>query len=288
MPHVILDATDPEQRATAIERAADVVQQGRVVVLPTDTVYGIGCDAFDSVAVSMVLTAKHRDRTMPPPVLVASERTVEGLATDVPDYARILMRRFWPGALTVVLKAQPSLTWDLGETNGTVAVRMPDDPIALELLTTVGPMAVTSANITGRHPATTAKEAQDQLGAAVSSYLDGGERVGSSASTIIDCTRDEPIILRLGALELADLRDVLGAIELHESPEEYERNRADERDDQPRDDTHESEPTSAEDAEEGEHPRPAMREGLPVLGELRSSGVRVAHQTLTTVAPPSA
>src|SRR5699024_8428209 len=132
--------------------------------LPTDTVYGVGADAFDQVAVAMVLAAKHRGREMPPPELVADTRTVDALTTDLPMYARILVRRFWPGALTIIGKAQPSLVWDLGETNGTVALRMPDDPVALALLAEVGPMAVTSANRTGSPPATTAEEAQSQLG----------------------------------------------------------------------------------------------------------------------------
>lgn len=252
---MILDATDSEQRGDAIGRAADVVRQGRVVVLPTDTVYGVGCDAFDVVAVAMVLAAKHRGRDMPPPVLVGAEQTVDGLATQVPDYARVLMRRFWPGALTVVLEAQPSLSWDLGETNGTVAVRMPDDPIALELLTAVGPMAVTSANVTGNPPATTAQEARDQLGAAVSAYLDGGQRTGSAASTIIDCTREEPVVLRLGAIPIEDLQAVVGGLRVHESPAEYQR---------------------------------SVHAGPVALGPIRESGVPVSQHTRRSVAPPGA
>lgn len=216
---MIVDATDAQTRAAALEQAAALVRQGKVVVLPTDTVYGVGADAFDVVAVAMVLAAKHRGREMPPPVLVGSAATVEGLATNVPMYARILMRQFWPGALTLVLAAQPSLTWDLGETNGTVAVRMPDDEIALELLSAVGPMAVTSANVTGSPPATTAQEARDQLGGAVSLYLDGGPRTGSAASTILDCTAAEPVVLRHGAISADRLREVLGVTVLHDSPE---------------------------------------------------------------------
>lgn len=223
MPHVILDATESGDRASAVSQAADVIRQGRVVVLPTDTVYGVGCDAFDPVAVAMVLAAKHRGREMPPPVLVGAEKTVVGLATDVPTYATLLMRRFWPGALTLVFRAQPSLNWDLGETNGTVAVRMPDDQVALALLTEVGPMAVTSANVTGRPAATTAAEAKDQLGAAVSVYLDGGPRTGSAASTILDCTRQAPVVLRHGAIPIEDLQSVVGEITVHDSPAAYQK-----------------------------------------------------------------
>lgn len=214
----VLDCTDPEQREDALRQAAEEVRAGRVVVLPTDTVYGVGADAFDVVAVAMVLAAKHRGRDMPPPVLVPSQRTVDGLAVDAPMYAKILMRRFWPGGLTVVLRAQPSLRWDLGETNGTVAVRMPDDEVALALLSDVGPMAVTSANVTGNPAATTAQEALEQLGGAVSVYLDGGARTGGVASTIVDCTGEEPVILRAGAVSGRELREVLGTTTLHDSP----------------------------------------------------------------------
>ncbi|WP_342454488.1 L-threonylcarbamoyladenylate synthase [Ornithinimicrobium cryptoxanthini] len=215
---MIVDATDPDQVDDALEQAAQVVRAGKVLVLPTDTVYGVGADAFDQVAVAMVLAAKHRGREMPPPVLVGSTRTVDGLATELPMYAKILIRHFWPGALTIVVRAQPTLAWDLGETNGTVALRMPDDAVALRLLSEVGPMAVTSANVTGQPPATTALEAQAQLGGAVALYLDGGVRADSSASTIVDCTGEEPIVLRHGALPAERLREVLGATVLHDSP----------------------------------------------------------------------
>ena len=174
----VFDCTTPEGLAAGIEAAARAVQSGQVVVLPTDTVYGIGCDAFDASAVTAVLAAKGRGRDMPPPVLVPNARTVDGLARSVPPYVRHLIDRFWPGALTLVLESQPSLTWDLGETNGTVALRMPDHEIALALLGQAGPMAVTSANLTGRPPAQTVAEAQEQLGAAVAVYLDGGPASG--------------------------------------------------------------------------------------------------------------
>ncbi|QDO89679.1 threonylcarbamoyl-AMP synthase [Ornithinimicrobium ciconiae] len=215
---MIVDATDPDTHEQAIEAAAKVVREGKVVVLPTDTVYGVGADAFDQVAVAMVLAAKHRSRDVPPPVLVPSTRTVDGLGSDVPMYAKILIRHFWPGALTVVVRAQPSLAWDLGETNGTVALRMPDDLLTLLLLTEVGPMAVTSANRTGQPPATTAEEAQGQLGGAVSLYLDGGPRTDSAPSTIVDCTGAEPVVLRHGAIPADRLREVLGTTVLHDAP----------------------------------------------------------------------
>ncbi len=196
----VFDCTTEAGRADALPKVAEGVRNGRLVVLPTDTVYGIGADAFSPEAVRDLLDAKGRGTDMPPPVLVPEARTLEGLATEVPDYARALVEEFWPGPLTVVLRAQPSLAWDLGETGGTVALRMPDDEVALALLREVGPMAVSSANRHGYPSSRTVVEAATQLGASVEFYLDGGPSTGGLASTIVDCTRDEPAILRLGAL----------------------------------------------------------------------------------------
>ncbi|HYO85939.1 MAG TPA: L-threonylcarbamoyladenylate synthase [Dermatophilaceae bacterium] len=185
--------------------AVEAVRVGHLIVLPTDTVYGVAADAFDPVAVASLLAAKGRGPQMPPPVLVPSPWTVDGLATDVPDWARALLDRFWPGPLTLVLQAQPSLRWDLGETNGTVALRMPDHPVALAVLAHTGPLAVTSANRTGRPAAGTVAEAEGQLGDAVAIYLDAGTAPGLVASTILDATGDGPVILRAGALSREDI-----------------------------------------------------------------------------------
>jgi len=211
----VIDCTNDEGLAQGIAAAAEAVRRGEVVVLPTDTVYGVGVDAFASDAVAAVLAVKGRGREMPLPVLVPSAQTVDGLAADVPDYARDLIRAFWPGPLTLVLPAQSSLMWDLGETNGTVALRMPQNDTALQLLSEVGPMAVTSANISGQPPATTILEAATQLGSAVSVYLEAGPSTGGLASTILDCTHDAPVILRAGAVSAAQLQEVLGDIELN-------------------------------------------------------------------------
>jgi L-threonylcarbamoyladenylate synthase len=146
------DTNDATDRTTGLREAASAVRRGELVVLPTDTVYGIGADAFSSEAVSDLLEAKGRGRNMPTPVLIGSPNTLHGLVTDFSELAWELVDAFWPGALTLVAKHQPSLQWDLGDTRGTVAVRMPLHPVAIELLTEVGPMAVSSANLTG-HPA---------------------------------------------------------------------------------------------------------------------------------------
>ena len=156
-------ATD-EEREAAIDAASLAVQRGELVVLPTDTVYGVAADAFDPEAVAALLEAKGRGREMPPPVLVSAATTLDALAVRVPDYARALVEEFWPGPLTLVCHQQASLQWDLGDTRGTVAVRMPDHEVALELLERTGPLAVSSANLTGSPAATDADEAEQMLG----------------------------------------------------------------------------------------------------------------------------
>ena len=199
------DCTDPGGRTDGVPAAAGAIRRGEVIVLPTDTVYGIGCDAFDATAVASVLAAKGRGRDMPPPVLIPTARTAQGLATQVPDYAQRLMEKFWPGPLTVVLRAQTSLHWDLGDTNGTVALRVPDHDLTLELLGDVGPMAVTSANTTGDPAARTVDEAMAMLGESVSVYLDAGPSGDGEPSTIIDCTGEAPVTLRIGAIAQEDI-----------------------------------------------------------------------------------
>jgi L-threonylcarbamoyladenylate synthase len=210
----VIDCTSEEGLAEGVAAAAEAVRGGEVVVLPTDTVYGVGVDAFAADAVTAVLTAKGRGREMPLPVLVPNPQTVDGLAAEVPAYARDLIKAFWPGPLTLVLRAQSSLMWDLGDTNGTVALRMPRNDTALRLLTDVGPMAVTSANVSGQPPATTILEAASQLGSSVSVYLEAGPSAGGLASTILDCTSESPVILRAGAVTAGQLQEVLGEIEL--------------------------------------------------------------------------
>ena len=206
----IFDCADPEQRSRGIESAAGAVKNGRLVVLPTDTVYGIGADAFDSSAVAALLSAKGRGRDMPVPVLVGSWHTIEGLALMVSQAMRDLIRAFWPGALSLVVRQAPSLQWDLGDARGTVMLRMPLHPVAIELLREVGPMAVSSANVSGSPPAVDADDARRQLGDLVDIYLDTGPSAQQAASTILDLTGSEPRILRSGPVSAEGIAAVLG------------------------------------------------------------------------------
>jgi L-threonylcarbamoyladenylate synthase len=205
-----LDCRSPDNRGSAIDAAVAAVKSGRLVVMPTDTVYGIGADAFDSQAVAALLAAKGRGRDMPVGVLVGSWHTIDGLVYSVSDSARELIRAFWPGALSLVVQQAPSLQWDLGDARGTVMLRMPLQPVAIELLRQTGPMAVSSANVSGQPPAATAQEARNQLGDLVDVYLDGGTAEQQAASTILDLTGSQPRILRDGPVGADAIAAVLG------------------------------------------------------------------------------
>jgi tRNA threonylcarbamoyl adenosine modification protein (Sua5/YciO/YrdC/YwlC family) len=202
------DMAEPTERPVGLDLAVDAVRRGELVVLPTDTVYGIGTDPFSPSAIAQLLAAKGRGRDMPVPVLVGAPRTLDGIATGLTQTARDLVEAFWPGGLTLVATAQPSLRWDLGDTGGTVAVRMPLHPVALELLRATGPMGVSSANLSGRPAPATCDEAVEQLGESVSIYLDGGPSGDPLASTIVDVTGVVPRVQRLGAIGLDVLREV--------------------------------------------------------------------------------
>jgi tRNA threonylcarbamoyl adenosine modification protein (Sua5/YciO/YrdC/YwlC family) len=214
----IFDCRDEAQLLAGMRQARQAIGRGELVVLPTDTVYGVAADAFDPQAVVRLLEAKGRGRQSPPPVLVAGLTTLRALVAEVPEPIERLVEEFWPGGLTIVLPSQPSLTWDLGETHGTVAVRMPAHRIALELLEETGPLAVSSANLTGKAAAIAAVDAQDMLGDSVAVYLDGGTSETGIASTIIDATSlvggAEPVVrvLREGAVDRANLRRILGDV----------------------------------------------------------------------------
>ena len=206
---LFFECGDPDVREDAIRTAAHSVTSGELVVLPTDTVYGLGADAFDAVAVGDLLRAKGRGRDMPVPVLVGSWSTIEGLVSAVDARLRSLIEAFWPGGLTIVVRHAQSLRWDLGDANGTVAVRMPLHPVAIELLEQAGPMAVSSANKSGQPAAETAAEARAQLGEDVAVYLEDGPVAIGIASTIVDVTGARPVLLRAGAITEQSLREVV-------------------------------------------------------------------------------
>ena len=207
------DCTGEEsaEQAAGIEAAREAVEAGECIVLPTDTVYGIGADAFSAEAVQRLLDAKGRGRDMPPPVLIGEPSLIRALAVDIPEGAKDLIARHWPGALTVICRIQPSLRMDLGESKDTIALRVPDHELAREILRRTGPMAVSSANLSGKPAALTCDEAIDQLGNSIAVYLDGGElAAGGVPSTIVDFTQSsDGEVLRLGALSVEVLRETL-------------------------------------------------------------------------------
>jgi L-threonylcarbamoyladenylate synthase len=208
------DCMDGQQKEAGLVAAVTAVQHGGLVVLPTDTVYGIGADAFTPSAISALLAAKGTGRNVPPPVLVGSVRAASALAESLGAFGQDLIDEFWPGPLTLLFRASPTLKWDLGDTRGTVAVRMPLHSVALELLRRTGPMAVTGANKHGGPAATTAADAEAQFGAAVSVYLDGGPCADSAQSTIVDLTGSVPRVLRPGVITADQIRKVVPLIEL--------------------------------------------------------------------------
>jgi L-threonylcarbamoyladenylate synthase len=208
------DCGDPAQRSAGVAEAVAALRRGELAVLPTDTVYGIAADAFTPDAVSALLAARGGHRGAPPPVLVGSVRAAAALTESLGAFGQDLIDEFWPGPLTLVFRASPTLKWDLGDTLGTVATRMPLHPVALEVLRQTGPLAVTGANLAGSAAATTVQEAEDQLGSAASVYLDGGPCVDNVPSTILDLTGTVPRMLRAGAVTVDQLRKVVPVIDL--------------------------------------------------------------------------
>jgi L-threonylcarbamoyladenylate synthase len=204
----VFDCSRDDERDIGIEEAGAAVRRGELVVIPTDTVYGVAADAFTPSAVEALLSAKGRDRAMPVPVLVASPEMLDALVDQLPASARALIDEFWPGALTVVVRHTAHLAWDLGETRGTVAVRMPNHEVARELIAQTGPLAVSSANRTGNLAPATMLDARLQLGATIAVYLDGGPSGESVPSTIVDVTADRPRVLRAGAIDVERLREI--------------------------------------------------------------------------------
>ena len=221
MGTLVIDSSNPVAWEAGRPRALEALEAGQSIIVPTDTVYGIACDAFSPEAVNRLLSHKGRGRHMPPPVLVASPGDVTRLVRTIPDGARALMEQFWPGGVTVILEAAPDVEWDLGDTQGTVAIRMPDHPVALDLLRESGPLAVSSANLTGQHSSLTIDEALAQFGDAISVYFDAGpvghayaDAPGNPGSTIVDATEVASggpwKVVRHGVVPWEDVKAVTG------------------------------------------------------------------------------
>lgn len=222
-----------DELAPAYRAAVDAIEAGDLVVLPTDTVYGIAADAFKADAVQRLLDAKGRGRDMPPPVLISVVESLDALATDVPEAGRKLCEAYWPGPLTVICHAQGSLMWDLGDTQGTVALRVPDHENTRELLSRTGPLAVSSANKSGQPAALDVYDAEAQLLDSVAVFLDGGEVTGGQPSTIVDLTGDVPHVVRIGALSMQQIREIVPEattdLEPDDKPEDDEKPQDDEK-----------------------------------------------------------
>jgi tRNA threonylcarbamoyl adenosine modification protein (Sua5/YciO/YrdC/YwlC family) len=199
---------DPVERERGLTMAASVVRRGGVVVLPVEATYAVATDPFSSAGIDRLLAAKGRARPVPIPVLVPSLATLDGLCHRTTDELKALARAFWPGPLTLIATAAPSLSWDVG-TPGTVMVRVPLHPVALELLRRTGPLAATSGNTVGGVPPANVEDALAQLGNAVEVALDAGPRSPLPSSSIVDVTGATPVLVREGELSLERLRTVV-------------------------------------------------------------------------------
>lgn len=213
----VYNCSDPAQRTTGFAEAKSAFARSGLVVIPTDTVYGLATDAFDPAGVRRLLRAKGRGRSMPIPVLIGSRDTLRALAINVSPEAHELAEAFWPGGLTLICRQQPSLRWDLGDSRGTVALRIPDHKDAFDLLGDNGPLAVSSANQTGQVAPSTVDSARDMLGESVDVYLDAGPTPGPEPSTIIDATGDSLVVVREGVVSLERLREVVSKVESADS-----------------------------------------------------------------------
>ena len=209
MTSQFFDISQEDEKAAGLVAAANAARAGELVVFPTDTVYGLGTDAFSNQGAQRLREAKGRGRDVPIPVLIAEPGLLATLGFEVSDAAMKLCETFWPGGLTVIVKASPSLGWDLGDTGQTVALRVPDHVLVQELLGSVGPMAVSSANTHGRPPAATAAEAYQSLGETVSVYIEGGNTPLGAPSTIVDLCGPIPAVVRVGAVSLSEIRKVV-------------------------------------------------------------------------------
>ena len=200
----MLSAVSPD----TIRRALEILRAGGLVAFPTDTVYGVGALAFDDEAVQSIYMAKDRPIEKAIPVLIGDMEDLDKIAIDIPNMAKKLASRFWPGPLTILIPKKPSLPKAVSAT-AAVGVRVPDHEIARALLRAAGPMAVTSANVSGQASPTTAEQVFAQLGGRIELIIDGGKTPGGVPSTLVDCTGDEIRILRQGPITEEELRSVL-------------------------------------------------------------------------------
>lgn len=204
METIILPASGPD----AISCALEVLKGGGLVAFPTDTVYGVGALAFDAIAVESIYSAKNRPIEKAIPILLGGPEDLDKVTTDIPPIAAKLAARFWPGALTLVVSKHPKLP-DVISSAPTIGVRVPDHPVARLLLRAAGPMAVTSANISGEASPQTAEEVNRQLNGRIPLILNGGESPGGVPSTVVNCLGTEPVILREGPVTLKDIQFML-------------------------------------------------------------------------------
>jgi tRNA threonylcarbamoyl adenosine modification protein (Sua5/YciO/YrdC/YwlC family) len=200
-----------EDRERALARARDALQAGELVVVPTDTVYGVAADPFMPGATAKVFELKNRPRSLPLPILVSRPRQAWALCDSVPPGAAELVAAFWPGALTLVMPQTPDLDWDLGEATGTIALRMPDHADMIALIEMTGPLAVTSANLSGEPTPPDVTQISEQLGDSIAVYVDGGPSKEGSGSTIVDLARRRPKIVREGPIGRDQIERAIGA-----------------------------------------------------------------------------
>lgn len=200
----IRSAQDPQAISTAVAR----LQAGELVAFPTDTVYGLAASAFDSRGIDQLYAVKERDSLKAIAVLLSWPAELGLVAAAMTPIASRLAERFWPGPLTLVVPRHPGLPANIS-TTATIGVRVPDHPVALAVLRLTGPLAVTSANLSGKESASTAQEVLDQLGGRIPLILDGGRTPGGLPSTVVDCTGLAPVILRQGPVTTEELANAL-------------------------------------------------------------------------------
>jgi len=208
MKTTLLSAKDPY----ALRHAVDVLHNGGMVAFPTDTVYGLGSLAFDSMSVDRLYIAKGRSHEKAIAILINDVEQLSQVAQSLSESAIELAKQFWPGPLTLILQRHPNVPEAISPLT-TVGVRVPDHLVARKLLAMAGPMAVTSANLSGESNANSAKEVMDQLGGRIHLILDGGRSPGGIPSTVVDCTTPEPVVLRTGPISIRDIKKTLGQIE---------------------------------------------------------------------------